>query len=87
MYVSDGRPSKRMGLRDGLVSSEVGRSMTGKYGGKKRGFGPRQEVDRQYQYYLDEGFQEKWFVNQTWFNEYKGVESNVGKYGVYVTCT
>lgn len=88
VYVSDGRPSKKMGLRDGLVSSEAERSMTGKYGGKKSRavFGPRQHVDEQYRYYLSQGFREKWFLNESWFDEVKGVESNVVKYGVYVTC-
>lgn len=87
VYVSDGKPSIKMGLRDGLLSSEVSRSLTGKYGGKQSHvFGPRQHVDQQYEYYLSQGFQEKWFQNETWFDEHKGVESNKMKYGVYVTC-
>lgn len=83
VYVQDG---PRRSWKDGLVSSEVKRSIYGKYGGKQSSaFGPPQHVDDQYEYYLSQGFTEGWFRNTTWFNQYKGVGNDM-KYGLYITC-
>lgn len=72
---------------DGRISTEVGRSVGfGKYLGQWDGFGPHQHVDEQYQYYLSMGFKERWFENTTWFNESMGLEANINRYGLYVTC-
>ena len=84
VFVQDG---PRRGWQNGEVKSEVGRSKFGKYGGKQPGsFGPPQKVGEQYEYYLSQGYREKWFQNETWFNEYRGVSGNVMKYGLYITC-
>ena len=32
------------------------------------------------------GFNERWFENTTWFNESMGLEANINRYGLYVTC-
>ena len=32
------------------------------------------------------GFEEQWFENTTWFNESMGLEANINRYGLYVTC-
>jgi len=84
VFVQDG---PRKGFQTGKVVDEAKRSKFGKYGGNQPGsFGPRQNVEEQYQRYLAaEGFREQWFENATWLDEYKGV-GNDSKYGLYITC-
>lgn len=70
--------------RHGTIEKEMRASQIGKYDGRE--FQPDQQVDQQYKYYLDEGFREKWFKDEEWFEEMKGVAGNNDMYGMYVTC-
>lgn len=73
--------------REGFIKTEVRASAFGKYQGRGGpNFGPHQHVAEQYDYYMKMGFREKWFQNETWFDEYNGVDENRNKYGMYVTC-
>lgn len=83
VYVLDGKA--RRGGYPGTMEKEVNQSKYGKYGGKRGlAFGPPQHVNQQHEFYIQQGFREKWFVNEPWFEEKSGLDK--GKYGQYVTC-
>ena len=81
LVVSVHRPARK-----GLLSAEVENSVRNKKYQGRGGpdFGPFQNISRQFEQYVSEGFTERWFEQESWWPEVKGEAPHL--YGMYVTC-